>query len=412
MEMVEHVVVSDYDDRMQLGTPVKTEPTFNTHAIKTEPGVYTETVNKEPGVYNHSPAQKPNRSLFDTSIKQSPGTPEQQQILTKEEQIVISPDPKRTLVEARTASVSSLSSLSLPNVSHFAPMLNSTTIAGHISSPRTGQNLNPGGNNGETAMDVRPSRQPFQSLVEDSPAASNYSSRSHPSFRGSGSRGSGSSYHVDDSVNDSATSQVTEIEDSVIISDDDDEEKENVEPANISVHYIQEILEKSLNRSKNMGHGFISDSPLVGKSRRKSTAFRRPQIESSDEDPDNSNNRSTFEDDNDDDTEAVADSDNDVLLDEENEYHNNQNSSSADLPDISKDERRSKEESFRNISNTGDNVDNHRRLDSERAVTRDSAGDMEHEADDGSVEDEGDEEEELETDEEDMEEEEGNGEWR
>lgn len=221
------------------------------------------------------------------------------------EEIMISPDASRPLLQTRPSAVSNLSMVSTPNASSLQLKFNSN-IFGLIDSPDIVENLtgnsrnSSGSSQGHLSLrSVRdsPSVQPFQALVVDSPDNSNASSGRHKQL----SEDLSSSEETDAVLIDSDIDDSVIIDDSVVLSDD--EEKENVEPSSISVHDIRAILEKSLCSNIAEVNDSFNDSPIVTKSRRKSTAFRRRVIESSDEDDDQidgSGNMSVSDNDSDD----------------------------------------------------------------------------------------------------------------
>ncbi|XP_052802946.1 DNA excision repair protein ERCC-6-like [Mya arenaria] len=263
-DMEEHVISSDEDDenRMETGTPAKTP-------IKTP----AKHARDSTGMKNL--AEEFNS--LETSQKElvSPKTPSRKDVGTVEEQIIISPDPRTDMIKTRPSSSANSSFTSLPNVTNFNPMFNSTTMSGTGVSPNTSdQNHSKGfGLNRSSNEQNQSSRKPFQTIVGESPLlTSNTHQRNSSSTDNS-------------ALENEIDNQVSVIEDSLVISDDED--KENIEPGNISVTEIKGILEKSLNSTR-ANHSIVAESPVVKKSRRKSTAFKRRVIESSDEEDETS----------------------------------------------------------------------------------------------------------------------------
>ena len=203
------------------------------------------------------------------------------------EEIIISPDASKPLLQTRPPSTSNLSVMSL--ASAFQPQFNSTECYAVESPDIFNQSKNSRNSSGyspaertKMAAQISPSRQPFQSLVAESPEKSYASSGKHRllSDKSSGTDGNNSCFVDSEGENDDPVI----IDDSVVLSEG--EEKENVEPGNISVHDIRDILQKSLGNAANDS---INESPVMTKSRRKSTAYRRRVIESSDEDNEEDN---------------------------------------------------------------------------------------------------------------------------
>ncbi|XP_052223734.1 DNA excision repair protein ERCC-6-like isoform X2 [Dreissena polymorpha] len=198
-------------------------------------------------------------------------------------------DSDKRHAQVLTSSIASISSINIPNQKDFRPMLSSTTIFGAIESPDVQHTSSLSGRSNRSvsassagqSMLVEdspgsPARQPLQPLVQDSPA----NTSRHRQHTGSSHHSAGANVSNEDDTRQEDGSVV--IDDSVIVSDD--EEKENIEPGNISVNDIRGILEKSLHSHKGHNSFSVVESPIVTKPRRKSTAYQRRVIESSDED--------------------------------------------------------------------------------------------------------------------------------
>ncbi|WAR02307.1 LOW QUALITY PROTEIN: ERC6L-like protein [Mya arenaria] len=222
-DMEEHVISSDEDDenRMETGTPAKTP-------IKTP----AKHARDSTGMKNL--AEEFNS--LETSQKElvSPKTPSRKDVGTVEEQIIISPDPRTDMIKTRPSSSANSSFTSLPNVTNFNPMFNSTTMSGTGVSPNTSdQNHSKGfGLNRSSNEQNQSSRKPFQTIVGESPLlTSNTHQRNSSSTDNS-------------ALENEIDNQVSVIEDSLVISDDED--KENIEPGNISVTEIKEDNEHGM----------------------------------------------------------------------------------------------------------------------------------------------------------------------
>ena len=182
------------------------------------------------------------------------------------EEILISPDVTRPMLQTRP---SSLSNLSMRSVSDFKPLLHST-IFGAVDSPDVDDNddssshlnisqrsINSRGSETsgssifvQDSPDDRKKRQPFRPIVEESPNVSRCAAGRNVSGNSTGDFEESMEEH-----HNNAESVI--IDDSILVSDD--EEKENIEPGNVSVTDIEAILEKSLHHN---GEEF-NEEPII-----------------------------------------------------------------------------------------------------------------------------------------------------
>lgn len=255
-------VTHEPDNNMEIGTPVRTPQ------IKQE----ADTSRNMDAVLRKSVSK--GASVSDSPLRHQ-GTPDSgsYDIPVVSEEILISP-VSGPLIQTRP---SSLSDMSVRSARDFRPALYSTMF-GAVDSP----DVDSGDSHGNTSRitnssrgscsasensivvqdspDVKRGRQPFKlirPIVEESPG-------NVGAHTGSGQEGAGRSFHsardideeqMDDGEADNVGSVI--IDDSVIVSDD--EEKENMEPGNISVHDVMTILEKSL---RHTGDGMTTDTPV------------------------------------------------------------------------------------------------------------------------------------------------------
>ncbi|KAL4223045.1 DNA excision repair protein ERCC-6-like [Mactra antiquata] len=244
---------SDDSQEMEVGTPVRSNsPTASLfHQISNTPN----SANRRSLSYTPK-SNKKNGSVIN-------------------EEILISPDSSRPLVQTRPPSVSNISSF-IP--SDFRPNFNSTVLK---TADASGNHEAPLSTGSSPAL-------PAQTFYQDSPVESSDNSR-HPFKIIVEKSPLKESRLVNKSLNDGDVSSVDEsviIDESVVISDDD--EKENMEPGTISVNDLQNILNKSLGTSSGLKelNESLSGSPVKRTDRRKSTACRKPTIDSSYEDDD------------------------------------------------------------------------------------------------------------------------------
>lgn len=308
-------------DTHHAGSPIVKQKSID--CTNTDPDIYTDIIDEsmDLGTPNRCPLIEQDMNVDNRSpipVKSTPtkpGTTRQQifpitpksakkEIGIIREEIMISPDASRPLLQTRPSAVSNLSMVSLPNASSFQPKFNST-IFGSFDKPDIVENVTGNSRNSsvsspgqlyQRSVQYSPSVQPFQALVVDSPDNSNASSERHKQLSDKLS----SSEETDAVLLDSDIDDSVIIDDSVVLSEG--EEKENIEPSSISVHDIRGILEKSLCSNIAELNDSFNDSPIVTKSRRKSTAFRRRVIESSDEDDDHNDGSGSM---------SVSNSDND-----------------------------------------------------------------------------------------------------
>lgn len=235
---------TDIENVMQVGTPTGTP----VKSPLTTPG---KALDKK---LNRVLDSGHRRRSVSAGISKTPVKSSENPVVSEE--ISISPDVSRPLMQTRpSSSLANLSTLSVRSASDFRPLLHST-IFGGVDSPdidddhknssqsanssresRNGQNDSAENNiNVENSPEVRKIRAPFRPIVEESPVKKHNTTVNRR-------------YNVDDSE-DEAMENGEENSDSVIIDESviisDDEEKENMEPGNISVHDVQAILEKSL----------------------------------------------------------------------------------------------------------------------------------------------------------------------
>lgn len=255
-------VTHEPDNSMEIGTPVGTpRKKQEADTSRNMDSVHRKSVSKGASVIG-SPLR--HRGTPDSGSSDIP---------VVSEEILISP-VSGPLIQTRPSSVSDMS---VRSVRDFRPALHSTMF-GTVDSP----DVESGDSHGNTSRitnnsrgsssasedsiivqdspDLKRGRQPFKlirPIVEESPA--NVGART-----GSGEGDTGSSFHsargideeqMDDGEADNVGSVI--IDDSVIVSDN--EEKENMEPGNISVHDVMTILEKSL---RHTGDEMTTDTPV------------------------------------------------------------------------------------------------------------------------------------------------------